>query len=384
APDNGTQGTFNLAALGEYQDALYAKIVQKVGSRRYWEDWAKDVAQIAERHETRLNSILDSGHAAAEFDEFLTALRGNLNESISRADAVQMLSQHMITRPVFDALFEGSDFATSNPVSKVMQAMLEVLEGAQLETETEPLEDFYASVRRRAAGLDNAAAKQRIIADLYERFFSLAFPKAADALGIVYTPVEVVDFIIRSVDHLSREHFGKGLSAEGMHVLDPFTGTGTFLSRLIGSGLIAPHDLARKYASELHANEIMLLAYYIAAINIETTYQQVRHEQGLQAADGGAHLGYEPFSGIVLTDTFQMTEDDDLDDRGVFTTNNSRVEAQRALDIRVIVGNPPYSVGQTSGNDNNANLKYPSLDRAIEETFAAQSVATNKNSLYDS
>ncbi len=380
----GVQGMLNLEALGEYQDALYAKIVRKVGSRKYWEDWAQDVAQIAERHRTRLLSILESGHAAAEFEAFHTALRHNLNDSISRDDAVQMLSQHMITKPVFDALFEGYDFAAHNPVSRVMEDMLRTLEGADLDSETESLEGFYESVRRRAAGIDNAESKQRIVADLYERFFKLAFPRAAASLGIVYTPVEIVDFILRSVDHLSRRHFGKGLTDEGVHVLDPFTGTGTFMTRLLASGLITPHDLARKYASELHANEIMLLAYYIAAVNIETTFHQARVERAGLAADDGTQVPYEPFDGIVLTDTFQMTEDDDLDDKAVFTTNNSRVEAQRKLDIRVIVGNPPYSVGQTSGNDNNANLKYPTLDEAIESTFAARSTATNKNSLYDS
>ncbi|SEE20884.1 DEAD/DEAH box helicase [Ruania alba] len=388
SPDRGAQGVFDLASLGEYQDALYAKIVRKVGSRRYWEDWAKDVADIAERHRTRLLDIIATGHAAEEFAEFHTALRHNLNEGISREDAVQMLSQHLITKPVFDALFTDYDFAANNPVSRVMQTMLETLEGAQLESETESLEGFYESVRARAAGIDNAQGKQRIIADLYERFFSLAFPKAADALGIVYTPVEVVDFILRSVDHLSRAHFGKGLTDEGVHVLDPFTGTGTFLTRLIGSGLISPHDLARKYVGELHANEIMLLAYYIAAINIETTYHQARRDhagnENEPTAETAPVVPGEPFGGIVLTDTFQMTEDDELDDQAVFTTNNDRVSAQRRLDIRVIVGNPPYSKGQTSGNDNNANLKYPSLDRAIEETFAARSRATNKNSLYDS
>src|SRR5690625_4388390 len=384
AGQQATQGVFDLDALGEYRDALYAKIVTKVGSRRYWEDWAKSVADIAERHRIRLHHILDSGHGAGEFAEFLEALRANLNESISADDAIQMLSQHMITRPVFEALFAGSEFAAHNPVSKVMQAMLEVLEGSDLASETAELEGFYDSVRTRAAGLDNAEAKQRIIADLYERFFALAFPRAADALGIVYTPVEIVDFILRSVDHLSKEHFGKGLSDEGVHVLDPFTGTGTFLTRLIASGLISPHDLARKYATELHANEIMLLAYYIAAVNIETTYEQARQDQDTTADDGAASVSYEPFSGIVLTDTFQMSEHGDLDDTGVFTRNNSRVEQQRALDIRVIVGNPPYSVGQTSGNDNNANVKYPTLDASIEHTFAARSQATNKNSLYDS
>ncbi len=371
------QGMFDLAALDQWRDAIYAKIVTKVGSRRYWEQWAQDVAIIAEKHRTRLLALIESPEVEAEFAAFLVALRGNLNDAISRDDAIDMLSQHLITKPVFDALFEDHAFTEHNPVSLVMQGMLNTLEGANLEAETESLTAFYDSVRLRAAGIDNAEGKQRIITDLYEKFFKLAFPRAADALGIVYTPVPVVDFIIRSVDHLLREEFGTSISGEGVHVLDPFTGTGTFIVRLLQSGLIDPADLARKYTSELHANEIMLLAYYIAAINIETTfYDMVASQTGTAV--------YEPFDGIVLTDTFQLTEAGDLDDQFVFTNNNARAEAQKALDIRVIIGNPPYSVGQDSGNDNNANLKYPTLDASIERTYAKHSKATNKNSLYDS
>lgn len=376
--DGGTQGVFDLSALGDFRDALYAKVVQKVGSRRYWEDWAKDVAVIAEHHRERLVGLLDAGHATTEFGDFHAALRANLNESISRDDAIDMLSQHLITAPIFSALFADFDFATNNPVSQVMNRMLVALEGTNLEAETATLDKFYESVRVRVEGIDNAAGKQSIIKDLYERFFKLAFPRAADQLGIVYTPVEIVDFIIRSVDHLLKQEFGASLSDEGVHVLDPFTGTGTFIVRLLQSGLIDPHDLARKYASELHANEIMLLAYYIAAINIESTFHDVLAE----SLD--AEVPYTPFDGIVLTDTFQMHEAGDLDDGTVFASNSDRVIKQRALDIRVIIGNPPYSVGQTSGNDNAANFKYPTLDASIERTYAALSTVTSKRTLYDS
>jgi predicted helicase len=373
------QGQFVFPDLGEWRDSIYAKIVQKVGSRRYWEDWAKDVARIAEAHTTRITALLDDPALPVhgEFDTFLTGLRGNLNESITRADAIDMLAQHLITRPVFDALFEGYSFAEHNPVSQVMQTMLDTLDAYNLQAENETLDKFYESVRLRAAGIDNAAGKQQIVHDLYEKFFKIAFPKTADAFGIVYTPVEIVDFILRSVEHLLGTEFGASLSDEGVHVLDPFTGTGSFVVRLLQSGLIRPHDLARKYASEIHANEILLLAYYIAAINIEATYHGL-----VSATDPDA--GYEPFTGIVLTDTFQMTEDGDVLDTAVFPTNNERATHQLGLDIRVIVGNPPYSVGQTSANDNNANLKYTSLDGHIETTYAARSGATNKNSLYDS
>lgn len=323
---------------------------------------------------------------AERFDTFVEALRHNLNQSITEDDAVSMLSQHLITKPVFDALFEGYDFAGNNPVSLVMQNMLDTLEGHNLDAETTSLNKFYESVARRAAGINNPEGKQRIITELYENFFKQAFPKQADALGVVYTPVEIVDFIIRAVDDLSKTHFGAGITEEGVHVLDPFTGTGTFIVRLLQAGVITPHDLARKYANELHATEIMLLAYYVAAINIEATYHGLIQEQqdiGV-VHDESAEAPYVPFEGIVLGDTFQMTEDDNTFDLELFTSNNARAKRQLDTDIRVIIGNPPYSAGQTSANDNNANASYPTLDGKIRETYAAQTTGQNKNSLYDS
>jgi predicted helicase len=288
-----------------------------------------------------------------------------------------MLSQHLITQPVFDALFEGYGFSQHNPVALVMQDMVDALEGTRLDTETAELEAFYASVSKSVKGITDAAGKQTTIKRLYEKFFAGAFKGTSERLGIVYTPNEIVDFILHSADEVLRTEFGATLSDEGVHILDPFTGTGTFIVRLLQSGLIKPEDLQRKFRHELHANEIVLLAYYVAAVNIEATYH------GLLPA--GDTSPYEPFPGIVLTDTFQSSEDDDrYDDHGIFGDNNQRVKAQNALDIRVIVGNPPYSAGQDSGNDNNQNLKYPSLDARIAATYAALSTAQNKNSLYDS
>ena len=185
-----------------------------------------------------------------------------------------MLAQHLITRPVFDALFEGYSFIGSNPVSKTMQAVLELLDEQNLETETASLQGFYDSVRRRASGIDNAAGRQKIVIELYEKFFKEAFPNMAESLGIVYTPVEVVDFILHSVNNLLVEEFDESLSSENVHILDPFTGTGTFLTQLLSSDLITDEALERKYHRELHANEIVLLAYYIAAVNIEETYHE--------------------------------------------------------------------------------------------------------------
>lgn len=369
--------TLDFSKIEAWRDAILSKIVQKVGERRYWENWAKDVAAIAEAHTTRIEALVkgDNKLIRDEFEAFTEGLRMNLNPDISADDAVQMLSQHLITQPVFDALFEGYAFSENNPVSQVMNAMVKVLDGENLENETKTLDKFYESVRNRASDIDDAGAKQTIVKELYEKFFSTAFSKTSERLGIVYTPNEIVDFIIHSVNDVLRDEFDATLSDEGIHVLDPFTGTGTFIVRLLQSGLIKPHDLVRKYRYELHANELVLLAYYVAAINIEETYH---------ALQGG---NYVPFDGIVLTDTFQMFEDDDEDElagAAFFPANNERVIAQKARDIRVVIGNPPYSKGQSSGNDDNANNEYKTLDANIRSTYAKRSTATNKNNLYDS
>jgi predicted helicase len=373
------QGALALTFLDEWREAIYAKVVAKVGSRRYWEDWAKDIADIAQRHITRITALLDGGNSAvtAEFDRFLTGLRGNLNDGITRADAIDMLAQHLITRPVFEALFGGYDFAAHNPVAQTMERMLVALDEHNLDDENHSLEKFYDSVRMRVQGVDTAEGRQKLIVQLYDTFFATAFKKTVDKLGIVYTPVEIVDFILRSADDVLREHFGQGLTDEGVHILDGFVGTGTFITRLLQLGLVEPKDLARKYKHELHANEILLLAYYIAAVNIETTYQDLRGELG----DPG---DYEPFPGLILTDTFQSWEEGDTLDTTVFVQNNARLERLKALDIQVIVGNPPYSAGQDSANDDNANESYPTLDTAIRNTFAARSSSSSLARLYDS
>jgi len=369
----GTQATLEFE-IGEIERAIYAKLVEKVGNRHHWEDWAKDIAKIAGTHITRITSIVDNPaniRERAAFDLFSAELRDDLNDSISRDEIIEMLAQHLVTKPVFDALFSGYSFAAHNPMSVAMQGVLDALQEHHLDAEAATLEKFYASVKMRAEGIDSAAGKQKIIVELYDKFFRNAFPKMSERLGIVYTPVEIVDFILHSVDHLLRKEFGQSISSPEVHVLDPFTGTGTFIVRLIESGLIANEDLARKYASELHANEMVLLAYYIAAINIEAAF----HDRV-----GG---DYRPFEGILLTDTFQLHEKGDLIS-DVLVDNSARRKLQKELDIRVIVGNPPYSVGQDSQNDNNENVKYPGLDDRIATTYGARSRATSNKPLYDS
>ena len=360
--------------MGDLRTAIFAQIVRRCGERRYWEKWADSVTDIARRHDERIRALIEApeGRVGARFDEFVAALRENLNGSITQDDAAAMLSQHLITKPVFDAIFGGQEFTENNPVSEVMQLMVDELEGYGLEAETAELAEFYDSVRRRVEGIDNAEGKQHVVVELYERFFKVAYPKVAESLGIVYTPVEIVDFIIRSVQALLRREFDTSLSAEGVHVLDPFVGTGTFITRLLQSDFVDRDDLLRKYASTLHANEIMLLAYYIAAVNIEMAYSEIAGE-------------YRRFEGIVLTDTFQASEAADQRDTTFFPRNNARIERQLELDIRVIISNPPWSSGQGSYEDDNANQHYPTLDDKIARSYIASSDSKGlKSSLYDS
>lgn len=361
----------------QLQGVMYARMVKKVGDRTYWEQWANSVAEIAENQVERINRLIeqDTEHKKV-FQQFLKGLQKNINPSISQQQAVDMLSQHIITKPVFEALFEGYSFVKNNPISVSMQTMLDLLEKQAIEKDTEVLEKFYDSVRRRAEGIDNAEGKQRIIIELYDKFFKTAFPKMVEQLGIVYTPVEVVDFIIHSVNNILKKEFGRSVSDENVHILDPFTGTGTFMTRLLQSGLINKKDLARKYSKELHANEIVLLAYYIAAVNIENAYHDLL----------GKDEAYRAFDGIVLTDTFQLGESETGEKlfSEMFPKNSERVEAQRKAPIRVIIGNPPYSVGQKSGNDNAQNMKYKKLDARITQSYVKHSSAGLKNSLYDS
>lgn len=367
------QGEFEFE-VGEIERALYAKVVDKCGNRRHWEQWADDIAKIAQTHIDRIKMVLeDEGQpkARAAFEAFAGELRDDLNDKVTDGEIIEMLAQHLITKPVFEALFADYSFASHNPMSQAMQQVLDVLEAENLQKESSTLQEFYASVKLRAEGIDNATGKQKIIVELYDKFFRNAFPKMTERLGIVYTPVEVVDFILHSVDHLLQQEFGQTLGSKGVHILDPFTGTGTFITRLLQSGLITPEELAHKYKHEIHANELVLLAYYIAAINIEATYHSLA---------GG---DYVPFEGILLTDTFQMYEKDDLVD-ALLVDNSKRRRRQKKLDIRVIVGNPPYSIGQGSQNDNNQNVGYPALDARIAETYAARSDAALSKGLYDS
>ena len=360
--------------FGELQDGMYAKLVEKCGDRLYWENWAKEIGLIAHKFIERISKLIQSGVHKKAFNEYLKGLQRDLNPSVDAAQAIEMLAQHMITRPVFDALFSDYQFVNNNAVSRSMQRMIDLLQEQAFEKDTEVLEKFYQSVRTNVGGIDNLEGKQTIIKNLYEKFFKGAFPLTVEKLGIVYTPVECVDFIIHSVNDILKSEFNTSLTEPNVHILDPFVGTGTFITRLLQSGLIRKEDMERKYLNEIHCNEIVLLAYYIADVNIESVFHDITHRES-----------YLPYSGICLTDTFQLAEKKHNElFTEFFRDNSKRVKKQMATHVRVIVGNPPYSIGQKSANDNAQNLSYPYLDNRVSETYAARSSATLSKSLYDS
>lgn len=359
--------------FGELQDGMYAKLVEKCGDRLYWENWAKEIGLIAHKFIERISKLIQSGVHKKAFNEYLKGLQRDLNPSVDAAQAIEMLAQHIITRPVFDALFADYQFVNNNAVSRSMQRMIDLLQEQAFEKDTEVLEKFYQSVRTNVGGIDNLEGKQTIIKNLYEKFFKGAFPLTVEKLGIVYTPVECVDFIIHSVNDILKAEFSTSLTEQNVHILDPFVGTGTFITRLLQSGLIRPEDMERKYLNEIHCNEIVLLAYYIADVNIESVFHDITSRKT-----------YLPYSGICLTDTFQLAEKKHNElFTEFFQDNSKRVKKQMATHVRVIVGNPPYSIGQKSANDNAQNLSYPYLDNRVSETYAAKSSANLTKSLYD-
>ena len=350
---------------------IRTKIVKKCGSLKFWPEWAEDVARISQAHIERITALVNTGEAEREiFGNFVEVLRNHLNSAVTESEAVEMLAQHLVTGPVFDALFGEEEFSRHNPVGIAMQTILDVLKPATFEAEVESLSGFYESVRQRAASAHGSMEQQQhIIKELYNSFFTKAFPRLQESLGIVYTPIEIVDFILQSTDWVLRENFGQSLGSQGVHILDPFTGTGTFLTRLLQSGMLPPDAIRAKYGCELHANEVVLLAYYIAAVNIEIVYQEII---------GGE---WRAFPGICLADTFQLNEEIGVL-HGILPVNTERHNRQLRQPIQVIIGNPPWNVGQKRSTE--GIVLYNVMRSRIKETYAARSTATNKNSLNDS
>ena len=222
----------------------------------HWEEWAADVAKIAQTHIDRINAILENPANSKQitaFNAFAKELRDDLNNAITDSEIVEMLAQHLITKPVFDALFANDNFTEHNPMSKALQKTIEILQAENIShTETKQLKEFYDSIQFRISNIQSPEGKQRIIKELYDNFFNKAFPKMAERLGIVYTPVEVVDFIIHSVEDVLKNEFNASLADKGVQIIDPFTGTGTFITRLLQSGIIPTDKLPQKYR-EIHA-----------------------------------------------------------------------------------------------------------------------------------
>ncbi len=372
-----TQATSTqLSLLPSGHEKIYAKIVEKCGDRLYQDKWIAKVKTFYETITTRINSLLEKDiKVKTEFTKYHKSLKSIIHAEISQEDSVSMLAEHLLTKRAFDKIFEGYEFSKNNPISVAMDKTIRRLQGYAIENEIKELETFYNAISKRVEGIDNSAGRQKIIKELYEDFIKTAFPKTAEKLGIAYTPIEIVDFILKSADILLKQEFnGRGLTSEGVHIIDAFAGTGIFINRLINNkNLILDKDLARKFEKELHANEILLLPYYVASINIEEAYHN--------RISGN----YQPFPGIVLTDTFNLVSgltQGHFEDH--FKQNKDRIERQKQAPIQVIVGNPPYSGGQQSENDGNKNTSHPELEERIKETYVKESNVQNKNALYDS
>lgn len=358
------------------EDTIRARIVKKVGNRKEWSDWAEDVGLICQKQIDHIKKVLhDPKNTASrkKFDAFSKELKETLNGELSEEDVLEMLGQHIVTKPVVDALFEGFPFSEKNPIAKAMSTMLEALDKEGMKSATKLLEGFYNSVKVRAKNIKTEQDRQTVIIELFDKFFKFAFPKMRDKLGIVYTPVEVVDFINQSVADVLKREFKKDISSNDVHVLDPFTGTGTFICRLLQSGLISNDKLLEKYQHSLHAQEIVPLAYYIASMNMEAIMHAKFPEEE-----------YKPNEVMIWTDTFASTEKKTDFFKTTLAENNKRLQILNEENIEVIIGNPPYSVGQDSQNDDNQNEHYEELDRRLAQTYVARTDSTLKGKLYDS
>ena len=374
-----TEGPILFPEELEFVDKLYARMVDKVGDRLYWDKWSTKVGDIAQNFIARLNDLVENGKYVKEVDHFVSDLQKNINPSIGREQAITFLAQQLITKPVFDALFPDYQFAKNNTVSKSIQSVLDVIQDEAFVSDRNVLESFYNNVSQVCGTLRTIDEKQDTIKTLYEKFFKKAFPRIVEQLGIIYTPIDCVNFIIKSVDDVLKKEFKVSLKDRGVNILDPFTGTGTFITQTLNylkNHGITDEDLRYKYLNEIHCNEIVLLSYYIADVNIESVYNDIVSEKG-----------YLPYNNICLTDTFQLTESKQYKFKGegyYFIENTKQIEQQKKTPIKVIIANPPYSIGQKSADDMAANLHYEDLENRIEQTYAKRSSANLQKSIYDS
>ncbi|MDY2799598.1 MAG: type ISP restriction/modification enzyme, partial [Anaerobiospirillum succiniciproducens] len=376
------------------EEAIKTAIIKKLGNIRTWEDWAKDVALICSNQAKNIKRVLeDTEHPEAKkcFDDFKNqmsaAINGHITKdgmadderaSLSDDEFIDMLAQHIVIKPVLDELFKEHPFTEKNAIASSLTQMLETLQRYGMQVATNDLKNFYESVGYRMKNVKSLADRQAVIVDLFDRFFKVAFPKQQEKLGIVYTPIEVVDFINHSVNDILKKEFNTSLGDQGVHILDPFTGTGTFITRMMSDENIIPRaSLPYKYRNELHAFELVPLSYYVASINIESVYDELKPNSDEE---------YEANNVTVLTDTFATHDADVLP---LMSSNIQRNASLRQkvdkLPLRVIIGNPPYSIGQKGANDNNQNEHYPELERRLSETYIKETTeGSNVKGGYDS
>ncbi len=320
---------------------------------------AKQLIQTRHRESPRFRNA---------FADFHQLCQTTINPNLSETAVEEMLLQHLLTERTFRTVFDNPDFAQRNVIAREIEKVINALieEAYSRDAFLENLKPFYREIEREAATLVDFSQKQHFLNTVYEQFFQGDSAEVADTHGIVYTPQPIVDFMVRSVNHLLKTEFDRSLSDAGVHIIDAFVGTGNFIVRLMRE--IPPFHLEAKYRSELWCNEVLLLPYYIATLNIEHEFYEATQR-------------YLPFEGISLVDTFELAEERQL---SLLTAENTaRVEKQKASPMFVVIGNPPYNAGQVNENDNNKNRKYPAMDARIEATYAKDSTATLKNSLYD-
>ncbi len=335
----------------------------KLGDRNYWENFAKKTGNIAKTLNERLKELF--GKNPEIFDNFLTSLRDNIHQNIKEEEALDMIISHIITKPIFDAIFGDN---IQNPIAKALDKMVLKLSDLGLEGETKDLKNLYESVKTEAARAKSQKSQQELIKNLYNTFFKEAFKKQSEKLGIVYTPIEVVDFILRATNGILKKHFNTDFNDQNITIFDPFTGTGSFIARLLSkeNDFISDEALKEKFQKGLFAFDIVLLSYYIALINIT---------QAAQNRDSSL----KNFKNIALTDSLDYLEE--KNDKGVFPLfadlkeNKDIKDTLADQNIRVIIGNPPYSSGAKSENDNNQNLSHPKLEKLVYEKYGKNSTA---------
>ncbi|MGL2681905.1 type ISP restriction/modification enzyme [Helicobacter pylori] len=362
-PKQAQKTLFDAILLQDLANAVYNVMPTKLGDRNYWENFAKKTGNIARTLNERLKELF--GKNPEIFDNFLTSLRGNIHQNIKEEEALDMIISHVITKPIFDAIFGDN---IQNPIAKTLDKMVLKLSDLGLEGETKDLKNLYESVKTEAARAKSQKTQQELIKNLYNTFFKEAFRKQSEKLGIVYTPIEVVDFILRATNGILKKHFNTDFNDQNITIFDPFTGTGSFIARLLSkeNDLISNEALKEKFQNHLFAFDIVLLSYYIALINIT---------QAAQNRDSSL----KNFKNIALTDSLDYLEE--KNDKGVFPLfedlkeNKEIKTTMEKQNIRVIIGNPPYSSGAKSENDNNQNLTHPKLEKWVYETYGKNSTA---------